>query len=130
MSFLYFDLKEKRSSVVSGNTSRYVHCSSRLIDTLINETTQDWQNVFRHFDRDQSGSIDRGELRDALKQFGYNLSPQLIGLVQAKYGGSLFLSWLWLVSALTLLNNANQRHQSFHCLHPLRSASRDHIRPF
>ncbi|OAX33308.1 EF-hand [Rhizopogon vinicolor AM-OR11-026] len=46
---------------------------------------KDWQNVFRHFDRDQSGSIDRNELRDALSQFGYNLSPQLIGLVQAKY---------------------------------------------
>ncbi|KAJ8587693.1 EF-hand [Rhizopogon salebrosus TDB-379] len=50
---------------------------------------KDWQNVFRHFDRDQSGSIDRGELRDALKQFGYNLSPQLIGLVQAKYASTV-----------------------------------------
>ncbi|KAG6888372.1 hypothetical protein C0995_008808 [Termitomyces sp. Mi166 len=31
---------------------------------------QDWQNVFRHFDRDRSGSIDNNELRDALAQFG------------------------------------------------------------
>jgi len=60
------------------------------MNTLLNKTIQDWQNVFRHFDRDRSGSIDRNELRDALSQFGYNLSPQLIGLVQAKYGASLF----------------------------------------
>jgi Ca2+-binding EF-hand superfamily protein len=45
----------------------------------------DWQNVFRHFDRDRSGSIDGHELRDALAQFGYNLSPQLLDLVQRKY---------------------------------------------
>ncbi|EDR07669.1 uncharacterized protein LACBIDRAFT_250310, partial [Laccaria bicolor S238N-H82] len=46
---------------------------------------KDWQNVFRHFDRDRSGSIDGPELRDALAQFGYNLSPQLLDLVQRKY---------------------------------------------
>jgi len=46
---------------------------------------KDWQNVFRHFDRDRSGSIDEHELRDALTQFGYNLSPQLLTLVQKKY---------------------------------------------
>ncbi|KAL7277654.1 hypothetical protein ACG7TL_008581 [Trametes sanguinea] len=47
---------------------------------------KDWQNVFRHFDRDQSGSIDNRELADALRQFGYNLSPQLLQLVERKYG--------------------------------------------
>lgn len=50
---------------------------------------KDWQNVFRHFDRDRSGSIDRNELRDALRQFGYNLSPPLIELVQAKYASNV-----------------------------------------
>ncbi|KAJ3881900.1 hypothetical protein F5051DRAFT_320911 [Lentinula edodes] len=47
---------------------------------------KDWQNVFRHFDRDRSGSIDGVELREALSQFGYQLSPQLLDLVQRKYG--------------------------------------------
>ena len=47
---------------------------------------QDWQNVFKHFDRDRSGSIDGKELAAALKQFGYNLSPQILGLVERKYG--------------------------------------------
>ena len=31
---------------------------------------KDWQNVFRHFDRDRSGSIDGQELDQALNQFG------------------------------------------------------------
>ncbi|KAF5354368.1 hypothetical protein D9758_010776 [Tetrapyrgos nigripes] len=46
---------------------------------------KDWQGVFRHFDRDRSGSIDGGELREALSQFGFQLSPQLLDLVQRKY---------------------------------------------
>ncbi|KAJ7247161.1 hypothetical protein B0H12DRAFT_1125445 [Mycena haematopus] len=48
---------------------------------------KDWQNVFKHFDRDRSGSIDGSELRDALAQFGFNLSPHLLVLVQRKYAG-------------------------------------------
>ena len=47
---------------------------------------KDWQGVFRHFDRDNSGSIDGGELSEALRQFGYNLSPQLLVLLERKYG--------------------------------------------
>ena len=46
---------------------------------------KDWQNVFRHFDRDGSGYVDGNEMGEALGQFGYRLSPQLIGLVQRKY---------------------------------------------
>ncbi|KAI0785735.1 hypothetical protein C8Q75DRAFT_774348 [Abortiporus biennis] len=49
---------------------------------------KDWQGVFKHFDRDRSGSIDGRELHDALKQFGYNLSPQLLHLVERKYAGA------------------------------------------
>jgi len=47
---------------------------------------KDWQNIFKHFDTDRSGSIDGQELSNALKQFGYNLSPQLMHLLEAKYG--------------------------------------------
>lgn len=46
----------------------------------------DWQNVFRHFDRDRSGSIEGRELAEALHSFGYNLSPQLLQLIESKYG--------------------------------------------
>jgi len=46
---------------------------------------KDWQGVFRHFDQDRSGLIDQGEFRNALAQFGYNLQPQLLDLLQRKY---------------------------------------------
>lgn len=46
----------------------------------------DWQSVFRHFDRDRSGSIDGHELADALRNFGYNLSPIILQLLEQKYG--------------------------------------------
>ncbi|KAH8110544.1 EF-hand, partial [Phellopilus nigrolimitatus] len=46
---------------------------------------KDWQVVFRRFDQDRSGSIDGRELDNALKQFGYNLSPDLMRLLLAKY---------------------------------------------
>ncbi|THU90648.1 EF-hand, partial [Dendrothele bispora CBS 962.96] len=44
---------------------------------------KDWRNVFGHLDRDHSGSIDSGELREALSHF--QLSAQLLNLVQRKY---------------------------------------------
>ena len=31
---------------------------------------QDWQATFRSYDRDNSGSIDQGELKTALTSFG------------------------------------------------------------
>jgi len=41
--------------------------------------------VFRHFDRDRSGSIEGRELAEALRSFGYNLSSPLLTLVERKY---------------------------------------------
>ncbi|EAU88343.1 apoptosis-linked protein [Coprinopsis cinerea okayama7 len=46
---------------------------------------QDWQNVFRHFDRDRSGSIEGHELAEALRSFGYNLSHTLLKQIEQKY---------------------------------------------
>ncbi|KDQ60652.1 hypothetical protein JAAARDRAFT_55382 [Jaapia argillacea MUCL 33604] len=45
----------------------------------------DWQNVFKHFDKDRSGSIDGYELAEALRSFGYNLSPAILTLIEQKY---------------------------------------------
>ncbi|KAH0829042.1 EF-hand [Lanmaoa asiatica] len=53
---------------------------------------QDWQNLFRHFDRDHSGTIDNRELRDALSQFGYRLTPRLIELIERKYASPVTYS--------------------------------------
>jgi Ca2+-binding EF-hand superfamily protein len=46
---------------------------------------KDWQGIFRHFDRDASGSIDPHELQSALATFGFPLTPRLLDLVQKKY---------------------------------------------
>ncbi|KAH9180312.1 hypothetical protein EDB89DRAFT_2216779 [Lactarius sanguifluus] len=48
----------------------------------------DWQGVFRHFDRDRSGSIDGHELSEALRTFGYNLAPSLLVLIEQKYASA------------------------------------------
>lgn len=45
----------------------------------------DWQNCFRSFDTDNSGNIDRNELRNALTAFGYRLSDNLIGILLRKF---------------------------------------------
>jgi Ca2+-binding EF-hand superfamily protein len=44
---------------------------------ISSDVPQEWQNVFRHFDRDRSGTIEKDELQRALGQFGYVLSPDL-----------------------------------------------------
>ncbi|GAA5849939.1 hypothetical protein JCM3766R1_001925 [Sporobolomyces carnicolor] len=49
---------------------------------------KEWQGVFRQFDRDRSGTIEPAELANALSTFGYNLSPQLINLLQRKFNPS------------------------------------------
>ena len=51
----------------------------------------DWRNVFFHFDRDRSGSIEGRELSEALRNFGYSLSPPLLSLVEQKYGKTVHL---------------------------------------
>lgn len=46
---------------------------------------KDWQGVFRHFDADKSGFIDGDELHRALANFGYNLTPTVLSLIEQKY---------------------------------------------
>uniref|UniRef100_A0A1B6DUJ6 Programmed cell death protein 6 n=1 Tax=Clastoptera arizonana TaxID=38151 RepID=A0A1B6DUJ6_9HEMI len=45
----------------------------------------DWQNCFRSFDRDNSGNIDKNELRTALQAFGYRLSENIIEMMVRKF---------------------------------------------
>lgn len=45
----------------------------------------DWQNCFRSFDRDNSGNIDKYELKNALISFGYRLSDGLIETLIRKF---------------------------------------------
>uniref|UniRef100_A0A1I8G9W7 Programmed cell death protein 6 n=1 Tax=Macrostomum lignano TaxID=282301 RepID=A0A1I8G9W7_9PLAT len=45
----------------------------------------DWQNTFRRYDRDNSGSIDTKELSVALASFGYRLSEGFCSLLVRKF---------------------------------------------
>jgi len=45
----------------------------------------DWQNVFKHFDRDSSGTIEGRELSEALQSFGYNFTREILSLIEKKY---------------------------------------------
>lgn len=46
---------------------------------------EEWKKCFATFDADQSGTIDKTELRTALRSFGYNLSDSFINLLIVKY---------------------------------------------
>lgn len=70
----------------SGSTSRTGKSKHLAICPMTWLLTWDaYSSVFRHFDSDNSGTIEANELANALRQFGYNLSPQLINLVATKY---------------------------------------------
>lgn len=45
----------------------------------------DWQNCFRSFDTDNSGNIDKNELKAALTAFGYRLSDGLYDTLIRKF---------------------------------------------
>jgi len=95
---------ELQSALVNGNLTKFdldtVKMLMNIFDTDRSGTIgfnefqglwryiKDWQGVFRHFDRDHSGSIDGHELASALNSFGYKLSPQLLSLVEQKYVAS------------------------------------------
>ncbi|XP_072024427.1 programmed cell death protein 6-like isoform X2 [Amphiura filiformis] len=48
----------------------------------------DWQQTFRGYDRDNSGSIDQNELKQALTSFGYRLSDRFYGILIRKFDRS------------------------------------------
>ncbi|KAJ2824069.1 hypothetical protein IWW50_003507, partial [Coemansia erecta] len=46
---------------------------------------EDWKKCFRRFDADNSGTIDRNELLQALSAFGFRVSPRVVELLLRKY---------------------------------------------
>lgn len=97
-------VNELQAALVNGNWSRFdldtVKMLMNMFDTDRSGTIgfaefsglwkyiSDWQGVFRHFDRDRSGSIDGHELSEALRTFGYNLAPSLLVLIEQKYASA------------------------------------------
>ncbi|XP_064398322.1 programmed cell death protein 6-like [Halichondria panicea] len=48
----------------------------------------DWQSTFRSYDKDNSGAIDKVELKTALTNFGYRLSDRFYDLLIRKFDRS------------------------------------------
>ncbi|KAK8751540.1 hypothetical protein OTU49_009043 [Cherax quadricarinatus] len=44
-----------------------------------------WTEVYRRYDRDNSGHIDENEMSAALQQMGYRLSPQFVSFLVSKF---------------------------------------------
>jgi Ca2+-binding EF-hand superfamily protein len=48
-------------------------------------TIQDWHGIFRRFDQDNSGLIDRRELHAALQGFGFNLPADMVIKLEKRF---------------------------------------------
>lgn len=48
----------------------------------------DWQKTFRSYDTDNSGSIDKNELKTALTSFGYRLPDRIYNMLMKKFDRS------------------------------------------
>lgn len=77
----------------------------------------DWQNCFRSFDRDNSGNIDRNELKTALTTFGYRLSDGLVDMLLRKFdrfgrGTILFDDFIQCCIVLYTLTTAFRQHDT------------------
>ncbi|XP_068179181.1 sorcin-like isoform X2 [Antennarius striatus] len=44
-----------------------------------------WKTTFMNYDRDRSGTMEGHELQQAITAFGYNLSPQALGIIMKRY---------------------------------------------
>uniref|UniRef100_A0A453HR36 EF-hand domain-containing protein n=1 Tax=Aegilops tauschii subsp. strangulata TaxID=200361 RepID=A0A453HR36_AEGTS len=53
--------------------------------TSVFYSLQNWRGIFERFDRDRSGRIDAPELRDALLDLGYSVSPTVLDLLVSKF---------------------------------------------
>nr|ADM26624.1 apoptosis-linked protein 2 [Polypedilum vanderplanki] len=77
----------------------------------------DWQSCFRSFDTDNSGTIDRQELKTALTSFGYRLSDWLIDMLVRKYdrfgrGTILFDDFIQCCVTLYTLTNSFRQYDT------------------
>lgn len=44
-----------------------------------------WKTTFQGFDRDRSGTVEGKELGDAIRSYGYNVSPQCLSIITKRY---------------------------------------------
>jgi len=74
-----------------------------------------WENMFRDFDKDKSGSIDKNEFRSALTSIGYRLSDRFYDLLIKKFdrtgrGTVAFDDFIQACISIQTLTNAFRQH--------------------
>lgn len=77
----------------------------------------DWQNTFRQYDRDNSGSIDKNELKTAMTSFGYRLSDRFYNILLRKFdrsnlGTIAFDDFIQCCVVLQTLTNSFRKHDT------------------
>ncbi|CAG0920241.1 unnamed protein product [Notodromas monacha] len=77
----------------------------------------DWQQCFRSFDRDNSGNIDKAELKHALTTFGYRFSEQFFDVLLTKFDRSgrkiiFFDDFIQCCVTLHMLTTAFRQHDT------------------
>jgi len=93
--------KELQAALVNGNNTEFNMVTINLMINMFDHDkigeicfkefgflwryVVDWQNCFKSFDRDKSGSINQAELEEALTSFGYTLSPAVYTLLLRKF---------------------------------------------
>ncbi|KAJ2613485.1 hypothetical protein H4S08_002187, partial [Coemansia sp. RSA 1365] len=95
------DPGELQQALVNGDWSRFSMDTVRLMIGMFDRDRngtigfdefvglwryiEDWKQCFRKFDADNSGTIDRNELFQALSAFGFRVSPQVVDSLLRKY---------------------------------------------
>nr|CAJ12147.1 sorcin [Suberites domuncula] len=71
-----------------------------------------WKQTFMTYDRDRSGSVEPHELQQALVSFGYNLTPQAIGVLQKRYSNTGKIAFDDFVSLCVRLRSLTAQFQA------------------
>lgn len=77
----------------------------------------EWQNCFKSFDKDNSGNIDKSELQNALRTFGYKLSDSTVEILMKKFNREgkntiLFDDFIHCCVMLNLLTASFSQHDA------------------
>ncbi|XP_066969901.1 programmed cell death protein 6 isoform X5 [Macrobrachium rosenbergii] len=100
----FIDARELQSALSNGNWTPFNPETVRLMIGMFDKKgsgtisfdefgylwkyVTDWQQCFRSFDRDNSGSINKGELKTAITTFGYRFSEQFYDVLMRRFDRS------------------------------------------
>ncbi|KAI8822129.1 uncharacterized protein EV422DRAFT_525743 [Fimicolochytrium jonesii] len=76
---------------------------------------EDWKRIFKQFDRDNSGTINRAELRQALSAFGFNVSDRVVDVVVKKFAkkGAVDITFDSFICGCVTVKNLSEAFQSY-----------------